>query len=151
MNFIFMGSRFKATDVPGSIVKGAPDFCNVFVISKGKIQSMRSASRPAPTVGALRGQLAQQCSTKSDTPDFPVSHSASARGKLVSNSCPVWFFLICSLSQIFSMKLMLNLLAVSLDKPPLDLPNKSQDEADFMRLVWTLCMVQINVRLMQNS
>ncbi|XP_008466285.1 U-box domain-containing protein 52 [Cucumis melo] len=97
--------RFKATDVPGSIVKGAPDFCNVFVISKGKIQSMRSASRPAPTVGALRGQLAQQCSTKSDTPDFPVSHSASAR--------------------------------VSLDKPPLDLPNKSQDEADFMRSPFT--------------
>lgn len=97
--------RFKATDVPGSVVKGAPDFCNVFVISKGKIQSMRSASRPAPPVTALRGQLAQQSSAKSDMPDFPVSHSASARA--------------------------------SLDKPPLDLPSKSQDEADFMRSPFT--------------
>ncbi|XP_038896597.1 U-box domain-containing protein 52-like [Benincasa hispida] len=97
--------RFKATDIPGSIVKGAPDFCNVFVISKGKIQSMRSASRPAPSVSALRGQLVQQCSTKSDTPDFPINHSASAR--------------------------------VSLDKPPLDVPSKSQDEADFMRSPFT--------------
>ncbi|CAK9316481.1 unnamed protein product [Citrullus colocynthis] len=97
--------RFKATDVPGSVVKGAPDFCNVFVISKGKIQSMRSASRPAPPVTALRGQLAQQSSAKSGMPDFPVSHSASARA--------------------------------SLDKPPLDLPSKSQDEADFMRSPFT--------------
>ena len=92
MNFVFMGSRFKVTDIPGSIVKGAPDFCNVFVISKGKIQTMRSASRPAPTVSALRGPLAQQSSKKlSDTPDFPVSHSATARGNFVSNS-PVLVF-----------------------------------------------------------
>ncbi|XP_057739406.1 U-box domain-containing protein 35-like [Arachis stenosperma] len=40
--------RFKVSDIPGSVTKGAPDFCTVYVVSKGKIQSMRSASRPAP-------------------------------------------------------------------------------------------------------
>lgn len=129
-------------------MKGAPDFCNVFVISKGKIQSMRSASRPAPPVTALRGQLAQQSSAKSDMPDFPVSHSASARGNLFQTS-----FLLPNMPvvSLFSMKLMLNFLAASLDKPPLDLPSKSQDEADFMRSVWAHYMVQRNVKLVQNS
>ncbi|KAJ0257177.1 Kinase with adenine nucleotide alpha hydrolases-like domain-containing protein [Hirschfeldia incana] len=39
--------RFK-TDLPTSVSKAAPDFCNVYVISKGKISSLRSSSRPAP-------------------------------------------------------------------------------------------------------
>ncbi|XP_031255082.1 U-box domain-containing protein 35 [Pistacia vera] len=49
--------RFKMTDIPGNVLKGAPDFCTVYVISKGKISSMRSASRPAPPVSPLRNQL----------------------------------------------------------------------------------------------
>ncbi|KAG7024523.1 U-box domain-containing protein 35, partial [Cucurbita argyrosperma subsp. argyrosperma] len=83
---IVMGASAKSgflrhtNDVPGSVVKGAPDFCNVFVISKGKVQSMRSASRPAPVISPLRSQLAQQSSTKSDTPEIQMTHSASARG-----------------------------------------------------------------------
>ncbi|KAH0852775.1 hypothetical protein HID58_093681 [Brassica napus] len=39
--------RFK-TDLPTTLSKQAPDFCNVYVISKGKIASVRNASRPAP-------------------------------------------------------------------------------------------------------
>ncbi|KAL1224185.1 U-box domain-containing protein 35 [Cardamine amara subsp. amara] len=39
--------RFK-TDLPTSVSKTAPDFCSVYVISKGKISSVRNASRPAP-------------------------------------------------------------------------------------------------------
>lgn len=35
-------------DIPGAVVKGAPDFCNVYVVAKEKIHSMRAASRPAP-------------------------------------------------------------------------------------------------------
>ncbi|KAG2691752.1 hypothetical protein I3760_08G021500 [Carya illinoinensis] len=58
--------RFKITDVPGNVSKGVPDFCNVYVISKGKISSMKSASRPAP-VFSLRGNLLNQDSIKSDT------------------------------------------------------------------------------------
>ena len=55
MNFLLR--RFRVTDIPGSVLKGAPDFCTVYVISKGKIQSTRSASRPAPSVSPLHNQL----------------------------------------------------------------------------------------------
>ncbi|PON87654.1 Serine/threonine protein kinase [Trema orientale] len=40
--------RFKASSVPSSVSKGAPDFCTVYVISKGKISSVKNSSRPAP-------------------------------------------------------------------------------------------------------
>ncbi|XP_028781270.1 U-box domain-containing protein 52 [Neltuma alba] len=60
--------RFKAADIPGSVAKGAPDFCNVYAVAKGKIHSMRSATRPAPAVSPLRNQLTQP-SVKSDHSD----------------------------------------------------------------------------------
>ncbi|KAK9683953.1 hypothetical protein RND81_10G177400 [Saponaria officinalis] len=54
-------SRFNKTDNPGYISKTAPDFCTVYVISKGgKISSMRSASRPAPSFTQLRSQILSQ-------------------------------------------------------------------------------------------
>jgi len=71
--------RFKATDVPGSVAKGAPDFCNVYVISKGKIQSMRSASRPAPPSSPFRSQLINQSSIKSDAWDPNLYQSATPK------------------------------------------------------------------------
>ncbi|XP_072952992.1 U-box domain-containing protein 35-like [Typha angustifolia] len=37
---------FKQVDVPTYVSKIAPDFCSVYVISKGKISSMRPATRP---------------------------------------------------------------------------------------------------------
>ncbi|KAI3443464.1 hypothetical protein Pfo_000129 [Paulownia fortunei] len=40
--------RFKTVDIPGSVSKGAPEFCTVYVISKGKIASVRSASNSLP-------------------------------------------------------------------------------------------------------
>ncbi|KAJ6745195.1 U-BOX DOMAIN-CONTAINING PROTEIN 34-LIKE [Salix koriyanagi] len=61
--------RFKAADVAGSVSKGAPDFCNVYIISKGKIQSMRAASRSAPVNSSLHNQLNQ-------TSTVPVSMDA---------------------------------------------------------------------------
>ncbi|KAJ0074714.1 hypothetical protein Patl1_35116 [Pistacia atlantica] len=48
--------KFK-TDVPTSASKAAPDFCNVYVISKGKISSKRNASRAAPFTSPLLHQL----------------------------------------------------------------------------------------------
>ncbi|XVF48102.1 hypothetical protein PTKIN_Ptkin03bG0164600 [Pterospermum kingtungense] len=56
--------RFKTTDIPGMVSKSAPDFCTVYVISKSKISSMRSASRPAPAVSPLRNHLASQPNLK---------------------------------------------------------------------------------------
>jgi len=51
--------RFKIADVPGTVSKGAPDFCTVYVVAKGKIQSMRSASRAAPAFSPLQNLLTQ--------------------------------------------------------------------------------------------
>ncbi|TKY64713.1 U-box domain-containing protein 35 [Spatholobus suberectus] len=48
--------RFKSS-TPSSILKGAPDFCTVYVISKGRISSVRSASRTAPHASPLLSHL----------------------------------------------------------------------------------------------
>ncbi|KAK7254997.1 hypothetical protein RIF29_28396 [Crotalaria pallida] len=45
--------RFKSSSKPSNISKGAPDFCTVYVISKGKISSVRNASRAAPHASPL--------------------------------------------------------------------------------------------------
>ncbi|KAJ4844512.1 hypothetical protein Tsubulata_006354 [Turnera subulata] len=51
--------RFKA-DVPSSVSKLAPDFCNVYIISKGKISTMRKAIRQAPFTSPLLEQIENQ-------------------------------------------------------------------------------------------
>ncbi|KAJ6863690.1 U-box domain-containing protein 34-like [Populus alba x Populus x berolinensis] len=38
--------KFRTGDVPGNVSKGEPDFCTVYVINKGKISSVKSASGP---------------------------------------------------------------------------------------------------------
>ncbi|CAL1352930.1 unnamed protein product [Linum trigynum] len=63
--------RFKTTDIPGTVSKGAPDFCTVYVISKTKIQSARSASRPAPQISPFRN-VSSQSSIKSSSSDHSV-------------------------------------------------------------------------------
>ncbi|KAI3694222.1 hypothetical protein L1987_77184 [Smallanthus sonchifolius] len=45
--------RFKR-DVPGTILKTVPNFCTVYVISKGKISATKAASRQPPYVSPLR-------------------------------------------------------------------------------------------------
>ncbi|KAG4931095.1 hypothetical protein JHK84_048087 [Glycine max] len=69
--------RFKVADIPGTVSKGAPDFCTVYVVAKGKIQSMRSASRAAPAFSPLQNQLSH-ASARSD-------HS-EPRGPLVNGA-----------------------------------------------------------------
>ncbi|KAL5782850.1 hypothetical protein ACOSP7_007879 [Xanthoceras sorbifolium] len=71
--------RFKMTDIPGNISKGAPDFCTVYVISKGKISSMRSASRAAPPISPLRTQLLSQPNVKPPQPERPALQAPTAR------------------------------------------------------------------------
>nr|CAD1827877.1 unnamed protein product [Ananas comosus var. bracteatus] len=56
--------RFKNTDIASSVSKSAPDFCTVYVISKGKVSSLRNAVRAAPTVSPLRVQIQNQPSLK---------------------------------------------------------------------------------------
>ncbi|XP_043809787.1 U-box domain-containing protein 51 [Manihot esculenta] len=43
---------FKTTDIPANVLKWAPDFCTVYIVSKGKINTVRNATRPVPTVSA---------------------------------------------------------------------------------------------------
>ncbi|KAH7671653.1 Non-specific serine/threonine protein kinase protein, partial [Dioscorea alata] len=44
--------RFKSTDLPANISKSVPDFCSVYVVSKGKLSSTRNAIRPAPNIAS---------------------------------------------------------------------------------------------------
>ncbi|KAM0939377.1 putative protein kinase RLK-Pelle-RLCK-IXb family [Dioscorea sansibarensis] len=55
--------RFKSSDKAGSICKGAPDFCSVYVIAKGKVSSERHAIRAAPAISPLRTQIQSQTSS----------------------------------------------------------------------------------------
>ncbi|GAB2215766.1 hypothetical protein Drorol1_Dr00020164 [Drosera rotundifolia] len=67
--------RFSKTDIPGVVSKGAPDFCTVYVISKNKISSMRSASRPAPSISPLRNQI-----MNAPTTIIPATPPRNSRG-----------------------------------------------------------------------
>ncbi|KAH0849607.1 LOW QUALITY PROTEIN: hypothetical protein HID58_096277 [Brassica napus] len=63
--------RFK-TDLPTTLSKQAPDFCNVYVISKGKIASVRNASRPAPYKSSK--QLSEFDNQHPTTPEKAPKH-----------------------------------------------------------------------------
>ncbi|CAL1385308.1 unnamed protein product [Linum trigynum] len=71
--------RFKTTDIPGTVSKGAPDFCTVYVISRSKIQSARSASRPAPQTSPFRN-MSSQSSIRSSSSDHSVPQTPAKRG-----------------------------------------------------------------------
>ncbi|XXG64380.1 hypothetical protein AAC387_Pa05g2350 [Persea americana] len=63
--------RFKSVDVPTTVCKGAPDFCSVYVISKGKVASARTAIRPAPARSPFRNQVHNQSSSLSNEQQPP--------------------------------------------------------------------------------
>lgn len=63
----------KHHDVQGAIMKSIPDFCSVYVICKGKIQSSRPAQRPitntlAPPRVPSSGFLIQSLSDSEQDP-----------------------------------------------------------------------------------
>ncbi|KAF8097537.1 hypothetical protein N665_0286s0046 [Sinapis alba] len=60
----------KPTDIPVIITKNAPDFCTVYVITKGKLSTKRTASRAAPSVSPLRIEI-QQNSARPQYPRLP--------------------------------------------------------------------------------
>ncbi|KDP33410.1 hypothetical protein JCGZ_06981 [Jatropha curcas] len=100
--------RFKITDVPGTVLKGAPDFTTVYVISKGKIQSTRPASRPAPAISPLHNQL----SIKPAPPPEPIVPQPPINNNINNNKRVV-------------------------EKPPLEQPRRSHDESDTFRSPFT--------------
>ncbi|KAL6501861.1 hypothetical protein OROGR_026994 [Orobanche gracilis] len=83
--------RFKAKDIPGSVLKGAPDFCTIYVINKGKISSTRAACRPAPSIlSPLRNQMMYQANSKiygSEPP--PIPSTTNSRSSFSGHPRPV--------------------------------------------------------------
>ncbi|GMI83855.1 hypothetical protein like AT2G24370 [Hibiscus trionum] len=73
--------KFKAPDITGTISKNAPDFCSVYVISKNKISSMRSASRPPPPISPLRNQLLNQSNLNPIPPSLESQNTFRATEK----------------------------------------------------------------------
>ncbi|KAL1197724.1 U-box domain-containing protein 52 [Cardamine amara subsp. amara] len=49
--------KFKMSDTPSNVAKAVPDFCTVYVISKGKISSVYYATRSPPYRSPLMGQI----------------------------------------------------------------------------------------------
>ncbi|CAN6456157.1 unnamed protein product [Victoria cruziana] len=45
-----LSRKFRQMDVPSSVSRGAPEFCTVYVIAKGKTPHVRPSTRPAPQV-----------------------------------------------------------------------------------------------------
>lgn len=72
--------KFKA-DLPSSVSKGAPDFCNVYVISKGKISAVRNASRPAPYTSPLLDQIQNLNNHIDNLFDTSSKHSMNLRDR----------------------------------------------------------------------
>ncbi|XP_073047691.1 U-box domain-containing protein 52-like [Primulina eburnea] len=79
--------RFKIVDIPGNVSKGAPEFCNVYVISKGKISSVRSASILVPTESPSQAQ--NQVNPQSGSTDANFMQSNNARGNIVDRPLPL--------------------------------------------------------------
>ncbi|XP_031500914.1 U-box domain-containing protein 35-like isoform X2 [Nymphaea colorata] len=67
--------RFKSTDVPTTVYKGAPDFCTVYIISKGKVSSVRQATRSVPAVVRQTTNLLtiQKLEPVKNPPPAPIS------------------------------------------------------------------------------
>lgn len=55
----------------------APDFCTVYVIAKGKIQTMRSASRPATPTSSISPKQPSKMGVPQLPPDSPTSQDLS--------------------------------------------------------------------------
>ncbi|XP_054788532.1 U-box domain-containing protein 35-like isoform X2 [Prosopis cineraria] len=72
--------KFKVADIPGTVAKGAPDFCSVYVVAKEKIQTMRSASRPAPAISLPSKH--NQASIKSNLAETKMPLTNHAHEKL---------------------------------------------------------------------
>ncbi|KAK9281671.1 hypothetical protein L1049_004575 [Liquidambar formosana] len=76
--------RFKNTDIPSTVSKGAPEFCTVYVIAKGKISSVRSASSPVPTYSPHRNQMHNHAYNSPESTDVNFMHNKSSKGLILS-------------------------------------------------------------------
>ncbi|XP_006299724.2 U-box domain-containing protein 35 [Capsella rubella] len=63
--------RFKAVDVTSSVMKGAPNFCTVYSISRGKISSVRPATSSPPPLCTIRPHLPGRSSKANNNNNIP--------------------------------------------------------------------------------
>ncbi|KAG4145795.1 hypothetical protein ERO13_D05G115900v2 [Gossypium hirsutum] len=73
--------KFRA-DIPTCVLKTSPDFCTVYVVSKGKVSSVRNAVRSVPFASPLLDQIKKP---ESVSPGYSLSkisqNSATSQGK----------------------------------------------------------------------
>ncbi|KAJ4899086.1 Protein kinase protein with adenine nucleotide alpha hydrolases-like domain [Raphanus sativus] len=70
----------KPTDIPVIITKTAPDFCTVYVITKGKLSTKKPASRAAPSVSPLLIEI-QQSNSRPQHPRLPSPATTNTRAE----------------------------------------------------------------------
>lgn len=88
---LFLFCRFKTSSIPTSVSKGAPDFCTVYVISKGKLSSVRSASRPAPYISPLLDHIEKTNTKQVQHSEAPPRLSMNSRGLFLSLKFSTYF------------------------------------------------------------
>ena len=81
--FFFPNRKFRPGDVPGNVSKGAPDFCTVYVINKGKVSSAKSASGPPPSKTSIQTQMPSRVRNMSDTVRPPLKPRQFPKGPLL--------------------------------------------------------------------
>ncbi|KMT17645.1 hypothetical protein BVRB_2g035940 [Beta vulgaris subsp. vulgaris] len=72
--------RFKGSDIATNLTKGCPEFCSVYVISKGKMLSVRSTIRPIRRQASQNPAQSNLCSTN----DSPRYCNSGVRGGAAS-------------------------------------------------------------------
>ncbi|XP_013623828.1 PREDICTED: U-box domain-containing protein 51-like [Brassica oleracea var. oleracea] len=68
---------FKVDDIPSNVMRWAPDFCTVLVVSKGRLSSVRSATRPLPLALPSPSSGTAPLSPLSNTDELPSEMSLS--------------------------------------------------------------------------
>ncbi|CAN4097396.1 unnamed protein product [Withania somnifera] len=83
-------SRFKIVDVPNSVAKVIPGFCTVYVIAKGKVQSIKNASAPVPSTphALLQNQTNSSLGAKLGLVETHYGQSNDTRGSMTDIRSP---------------------------------------------------------------
>ncbi|PHT48128.1 U-box domain-containing protein 34 [Capsicum baccatum] len=83
-------SRFKTIDVPSSVSKVIPGFCTVYVIAKGKVQSIKNATSPVPSSPpvTLQNQTTASLGAKLGFVDTRYGQSNDTRGSMTEIRSP---------------------------------------------------------------
>ncbi|KAK8515553.1 hypothetical protein V6N12_075591 [Hibiscus sabdariffa] len=78
---------FKGTDIPSTVLKLAPNFCNVYIISKRKVAAVRPATRSVPTRAQSLNDLANSDTENDGLFDdyVPLDLNSSSAGTLTSS------------------------------------------------------------------